>query len=84
MFCSPGTRGICEMVSDGGGQFIPAYIVGVKHIIFITFVPDIAHDRATKDNHTQQAESLILTSRNELLVGTVHKPRQGGIKSVPL
>ena len=34
-----GTRGICEMVSDGGGRFIPAYIVGAKHIIFITFGP---------------------------------------------
>ena len=39
VFCRCGTRGVCEMVSDGGGRFIPAYVVGVKHIIFITFVP---------------------------------------------
>ena len=37
---------------------------------------------------TTQKESLVLTPRKEhyrtLLVGTVHKPRQGGINSVPL
>ena len=34
--------------------------------------------------HTTREESLILISRKELIVGTVHKPRQGGINSVPL
>ena len=31
-----------------------------------------------------QEESLILTPRKEFVVGSVHKPRQGGIDSVPL
>ena len=34
--------------------------------------------------HTIQEESLILTPRKELVMGTVHKPRQGGINSVLL
>ena len=34
-----GTRVTFEMVSDGGGRFVPANVVGVKHIIFITCVP---------------------------------------------
>ena len=46
---------------DGGGRFIPAYIVGV-HTLSLLLSSRVVHDRATEDNHTQQTESLILTS----------------------
>ena len=46
-----GTRVTCEMVSDGGGRFIPAGIVGL-HTLSLLLASLIAHDRATEDNHT--------------------------------
>ena len=61
----------------GGGQFIPADAVGV-HTLSLLLSSRVAHDRAMEDNHTQESKS------QELLEGTVHKPRQGGIKSIPL
>ena len=39
------------MVSDGGGRFIPAGIVGL-HTLFLLLAFLVAHDRATEDNHT--------------------------------
>ena len=53
MFRRLGTRGICEMALDGGGRFIPADIVGV-HTLSLLFSSQVAHDRATEDNQTQQ------------------------------
>ena len=75
---------MCEMVSDGGGRFTPAGIVGL-HTLSLLLASLVAHDRATEDNHTRREPG---TNTNENyrtpLVGTVHKPRQGGINSVPL
>ena len=48
------------MVSDGGGRFIRAYIVGV-HTLSLLLSSRVAHDRATEDKRTQQTEYLILT-----------------------
>ena len=78
-----GSRGICEIVLDGGGRFVPADIVRV-HTMSLLLSSQVAHDRATEDNHTQQGKIDRNGTTTELLVGTVHKPRQGGIKSVPL
>ena len=64
MFRRLGSRGICEMVSYGGGRFISADIVGV-HTLSLLLSSQIAHDRATKDDHTQNTESLIITLRSE-------------------
>ena len=75
------SRGICEMVSDGGRRFIPAYIVGV-HTLSLILSSQITNDRVTEDNHTQETNQE--RTRNEQVVGTVHKPRLEGIKSVPL
>ena len=71
------------MVLDGGGRFIPADIVGV-HILSLLLSSQVAHDRATKGNHTQEGKIDRNGTITELLVGTVHTPRQGGIKSVIL
>ena len=78
------------MVSDGGGRFIPAGIVGL-HTISLLLASLVANDRATEDNHTRRRDPgtntdqhLTLPNTNTLIVGTVHKPRQGGINSVPL
>ena len=73
------------MVSDGGGRFIPAGIVGL-HTLSLLLAFLVAHDRATEDNHTHHTGRVSYTNIKEgtLLVGTVHKPRQGGINSVPL
>ena len=43
------------MVSDGGGRFIPAYIVGV-HTLSLLLTSRVAHDRATEDNNYTQQE----------------------------
>ena len=59
-------------------------IVGVHTLSFL-LSSRVPHDRAAEDNHTH--ESRTARNRNsgtELLAGTVHKPRQGGIKSIPL
>ena len=73
------------MFSDGGGRFIPAYIVGV-HTLSLLLSSRVAHDRASEDNHTQHKEVCEPGTElgTEPLVGTVHKPRQGGIESIPL
>ena len=39
------------MVSDGGGRFIPADIVGF-HTLSLLLASLVAHDRATEDNYT--------------------------------
>ena len=44
----------------------------------------VAHNRATEDNHTQEVRQPGTEIGTELLVGIVHKPRQGDIKSIPL
>ena len=43
------------MVSDGGGRFIPAGIVGL-HTLSLLLAFLVAHDRATEDNHTPRRE----------------------------
>ena len=75
-------RVTCDMVSNVGGRFNTAGIDG-SHTLSLLVV----HDRATEDTHThtgkerpQEKQDFILT----LIVGTVHKPRQGGINSIPL
>ena len=54
------------MVSDGGGRFIPADLVGF-HTNSLLLASLVAHDRATEDNHihTTQEECLIRTPRKE-------------------
>ena len=69
-----------EMVLDGGGQFIPG-IFGL-HTLSLLLTSLIAHDRATEDTHKHTRKEH--PSTNTTNVGTVHKPRQGGINSVPL
>ena len=43
-----GTQVTCEMVSDEGGRFIPAGIVGL-HTLYLLFAFPVAHDCATED-----------------------------------
>ena len=47
------TRVTCKMVSDGGGRFVPAGIVGL-HTLSLLLSSRVAHDCATEDNHTQE------------------------------
>ena len=87
-------RVIGEIVLDGGGHFIPADIFGV-HTLSLLLPSYVAYDRATEDTRThtgKEHQSLIQYKRHtrqgyiiiRLNVGTVHKPRQGGVNSVPL
>ena len=76
------------MVSDGGGRFIPAGIVGF-HTLSLLLASLVAHDRTTEDSHTHHTGTVSYTNIKKgtliiLIVGTVHKPRQGNINSVPL
>ena len=79
------------MVSNGGGQFIPAGTVDL-HKLSLLLASLVAHVRATKDNHTHHTgkERPPNTTEDQyyirpmLIVGTVHNPRQGGINSFPL
>ena len=73
MFRRSGTRGINEMVSDGGGRFIPAYIVGV-HTLSLLLSSRVAHDRATEDNHTQEGNQE--RTRNDLWVQYINLDRE--------
>ena len=50
MFGWSGTRVTREMISNGGGRFIPAGIVG-SHTLSLLLASLVAHDRATEDNH---------------------------------
>ena len=73
-----------EMVLDGGGKIIPAGIFGL-HTLSLLLTALVAHDRATEVTHTYTGKKHQFTNTiNVLNVGTVHKPRQGGINSVPL
>ena len=76
-----GSRDICEVVSDGGGRFISAHIVGIYKLSLL-LSSRVAHDRATEDNHTHRKVRQPGTER--LVMGTVHKPKQRGIKSISL
>ena len=69
-----------EIVLDGGGHFIPAGIDGF-HTISLLLASLVAHDRAKEDTLTLTGKEHQSNTKN---VGTVHKPRQGGINSVPL
>ena len=55
---------MCEMVSDGGGQFIPASIVGL-HTLSLLLASLVAHDRATEDNHTHHTGIVSCTNIKE-------------------
>ena len=75
-----------EMVLDGGGYFIPADIFGL-HALSLLLLSFVAHGRATEDTHSHTGKEHQSTNTKDTLqvnVGTVHKPRQGGINSVPL
>ena len=75
-----------EMVLDEGRHFIPLGILGL-HTLSLLLTSLVAHDRATEDNHTHTEKEHQLTNTRDtctLNVGAVHKPRQGGINSVPL
>ena len=76
---------MCEMVSDGGGRFIPAGIVGL-HTSSLSLASLVTHERATEDNNTHHAgkERPPNAKTRILIVGTVHNHRQGGINSFPL
>ena len=78
-----GTRVTCEMVSNGGERFIPAGIVGL-HTLSLLLASLVAHDCATEDNHTTHRKGTTHEHYIRQIVDTVHKPRQGGINSVPL
>ena len=90
MFGWSGTRVTREMVSDGGGRFIPAGIVGLHTSLSLLLASGVAHDRATEDKHTNHTGWEHYRRRPKLytifvlIVGTVHKPKQGGINSFPL
>ena len=46
----------CEMVSDGGGRFIPAGIVAL-HTLYLLLASLVAHGhRGTEDNHTTRRD----------------------------
>ena len=70
------------MVSDGGGRFIPAGIVGL-YTLYLLLASLVAHDRATEDKNKHHIGRVSYTNTTTI-VGTVRKPRQGGINSVPL
>ena len=53
------------MVSDRGGRFIPADIVGV-HTLSLLPSSRAAHGRATEDNHTHEVSN---TPRKKKAVG---------------
>ena len=75
-----------EMVLDGGGNFVPADIDGF-HALSLLLAPLVAHDRATEHTHTHIGNEHQSTNTKDTLqvnVGTVHKPRQGRINSIPL
>ena len=74
--CSPakrvlwsGTRVTYVRVSDGGGRFIPAGIVGL-HTFYLLLVSLVAHDRATEDNDTHHTGRVSYTNIKE---GTPYK-----------
>ena len=74
------------MVSDGGGRFIPAGMVG-SHKLSLLLESLVAHDHATEDNDThdtRKERNDHRTQRPILSVGAVHNPRQGGINFFPL
>ena len=78
-------QAIGEMVLDRAGHFIPAGIFGV-HTLSLLLTSLVAHDAATEDTRTHHTGKIhkniiIIITLN---VGTVHKPRQGGINSAPL
>ena len=54
------TRVTCEMVSDGGGRFIPAGIAGL-HTLSLLLTSLVAHDRATEDNNTHHTGRVSYT-----------------------
>ena len=74
---------IGEMVLDGGGHFIPASIFGV-HTLSLLLTSLVAHDRAKEDTHKHHTGKEHKNTIISINVGTVYKPRQGGINSVPL
>ena len=87
MFRWSDTRVTCEMVSDGGGRFIPAGIVGF-HTLSLLLAFLVAHGRETEDTHTHTGKERNDRAQDQynmlgliLIMGTVHKPRQGGIDS---
>ena len=77
-----------KMVLDEGGDFIPA---GIDDLYTLSLLSTslVAHDRATEDSRTHTGKEQQSTNTKDvhactLNVGTAHKPRQGGINSVPL
>ena len=58
-----GTRVTCAMVSDGGGRFIPAAIVGL-HLLSLLLASLVAHDHATENNYTTKRESGMNTNEH--------------------
>ena len=62
------------MVSDGGGQFIPAGIVGL-HTLSLLLASLVAHDRATEDNHTTRREPRTNTNEHYWWVQYISRDR---------
>ena len=64
-----------------------AGILGL-HTLSLSLASLVAHDRAKEDTRTHTGKEHQSTStinvRTIVNVDTVHKPRQGGIHSVPL
>ena len=60
------------MVSDEGGRFIPAGIVGL-HTLSSLLASLVAHDHATDDNHTHHTRKVSYTNIKE---GTLPKTVQ--------
>ena len=59
-------RVTCEMVLDGGGQFIPAGIDGF-HTLFLLLAFLVAHDRATEDTHTHTGKERLCEHQTNTL-----------------
>ena len=53
---------MCEIVSDGGGRFIPAGIIVGLHTLSLLLASLVAHDGATEDNHTRHTGRVSYTN----------------------
>ena len=68
-----GTRVTCEMVSDGGGRFIPAGTVDF-HTLYLLLAFLVAHDRAMEDTHTHTQEGNGTTEHKTNTIYTARRP----------
>ena len=65
----------CEVVSDGGGQFIPGGTVGLYKLTLL-LASLVAHDRATEDKHTTRREPGTNTTEHNSWVQYISLDRE--------